>query len=1222
MGRSRLKRLLSAFLCVCMVAMMAPAAFAAEGETTTVSTNEALASAVANAKSGDTITLAAGTFDLETVNVAQGKSLTFVGAGKNDTIVQYGKAATGGSDGGGGSYYGFDGAGAIAFENVTLQDKIATKDYFRGFVRAASMSFTNCKFTNVAGYWGNGAVTFKNCEFTTEVAESFNVKCYSGTSFDFDGCTFSSPYGFIDAYRQNTLDGSLTVKVNNCTFTGTGSTEASKPAVRLCDYTNAAEGGAWDVYFTGTNTVTNVKVDEKTGTNLYGCRFYDSNTPILGTVYVDGKKVFSKGAPAVDVAEVNGVKYTSLADAVAAAKDGGTIELLKDYTGNLWLTKGEDVTFNLNGHTLSNTNYPVYVKHGKLAVNGPGVIKENTPDFGAIFIKGSTEQSDTDYTSVTVNKNVTLEGWAPVFIDQNSAKAYGVSVNLNGVILNAKDDTSGAVGAGIYANGQITDEVNAPVINLDATTITSTGHGMYLAGYADTTVNDGNVAGDQTGIEIRAGKLTVNGAAVTGNGTPTSVTPNGNGSTADGAGIAVMQHTTRLPIDVTISDGTISGYTALLQSNPQNNPADSIAKVNINVTGGKFAAINGGANAVSSDNKRITISGGLFNTKFDKSYCVAPLTVVPSGNTTYPWTVGEAGDNPADVAAGAPTVKQPDISYVEGSGEKTLLDSAQTALTTSTPEVAGTGIDTAASVVANKNTVTANDEVVAKLYEKDTTATTDNTNIVIQTYMDMKITGVDATANKQSISVDIQPMYRTVATTADVNNGGEIVLEASGTQTVNAVQIGQPQKLDVQAGYPVEVKIPVPDNFVTDATHLVVKHEKNGKLVGYHDATYNDTDNTITFTNDKGFSTFTVLSDARSTTIQFKDKDGNNIASAAYGPSNVNDALPTTAAESGYVFNGWKFEGIDGVYTTLTDDLLTKLAAKSGTVSATPDFSKRSSSSSSGGSTSNTFKVTTSAVNNGGVNASPSSAAKGATITITLSPDKGYKLDKLTVTDGSGKTISTTKKSDTVYTFTMPASAVKVSVSYVKDDSAVVKPTTGFSDVAATAWYANAVKYAVDKGMMNGVGGNKFAPDGVTNRGMIVTVLYRLENEPTASAASFTDVASGAYYANAVAWASANGIVTGYGNGKFGPNDSITREQFAAILYRYAQYKKYDVSAAASLDGYTDAQSVSSYAVPAVQWACGAGVMNGSNGRLTPKSGATRAQAAQLLMNFCEKTAK
>lgn len=290
-------------------------------------------------------------------------------------------------------------------------------------------------------------------------------------------------------------------------------------------------------------------------------------------------------------------------------------------------------------------------------------------------------------------------------------------------------------------------------------------------------------------------------------------------------------------------------------------------------------------------------------------------------------------------------------------------------------------------------------------------------------------------------------------------------------------------------------------------------------------------------------------------------------------------------------------------------------------LSGTVTYVEPSSGSSSGGSSSGktTYKVTTSAVNNGGVNASPSNAEKGATITITLSPDKGYKLDKLTVTDGSGKTVSTVKKSDTVYTFTMPASAVKVGVSYVK---ATETPSeTKFNDVSANDWFASAVDYVTGKGMMNGTADNTFSPKANTTRGMVVTVLYRLENQPSTSAASFTDVASGAYYANAVAWANANGIVSGYGSGKFGPNDKVTREQLAAILYRYAQYKKYDVSVGEDTNilSYDDAQSISSYAIPAIQWACGAGVVTGKSGsKLDPKGNATRAEVAAMLMRFCE----
>ncbi len=289
-------------------------------------------------------------------------------------------------------------------------------------------------------------------------------------------------------------------------------------------------------------------------------------------------------------------------------------------------------------------------------------------------------------------------------------------------------------------------------------------------------------------------------------------------------------------------------------------------------------------------------------------------------------------------------------------------------------------------------------------------------------------------------------------------------------------------------------------------------------------------------------------------------------------------------------------------------------------------FDNGSSGGSSGGgsSSSSTYKVTVATVSNGSAKASASTAVKDATVTVTLSPDKGYKLDKITVTDASGKEIATTKKSDTSYTFTMPASAVTVKVAYVKDDAAVVEPTTGFNDVADKDWFADAVKYVADKGMMNGTSKTTFGPNDSTTRGMIVTVLYRLENEPSAAAASFTDVVSGQYYTDAVAWANANGIVTGYGNGKFGPNDVVTREQFAAILYRYAQYKKYDVSVGEDTNilSYADAQSVSAYAIPAMQWAGGAGIVNGSNGKLNPQNNATRAEVAAMLMRYCEKVAK
>ena len=274
-----------------------------------------------------------------------------------------------------------------------------------------------------------------------------------------------------------------------------------------------------------------------------------------------------------------------------------------------------------------------------------------------------------------------------------------------------------------------------------------------------------------------------------------------------------------------------------------------------------------------------------------------------------------------------------------------------------------------------------------------------------------------------------------------------------------------------------------------------------------------------------------------------------------------------------------------------------------------PSIFNTSSGGSSGGSSSKTtYKVTTSSVANGGVNVSPSSPAKGDKVKITLSPNKGYKLDKLTVTDASGKTVSTTKTSDTVYTFTMPASQVTVGVTYVKAEETTEQPSTKtFSDVSSSDWFADAVKYVSDKGMMNGTGNGKFSPADSTTRGMLMTVIARYASEDTTG--------SNPWYQKSMEWAKANGVSDGTA-----PNANITREQLVTMLYRYAKASGKDVSVGEDTNilSYTDATTVSEYAVPAMQWACGAGIVNGANGKLNPQNNATRAEVAAILMRFCE----
>lgn len=261
-------------------------------------------------------------------------------------------------------------------------------------------------------------------------------------------------------------------------------------------------------------------------------------------------------------------------------------------------------------------------------------------------------------------------------------------------------------------------------------------------------------------------------------------------------------------------------------------------------------------------------------------------------------------------------------------------------------------------------------------------------------------------------------------------------------------------------------------------------------------------------------------------------------------------------------------------------------------------------------------------VENGSIKVSDSKAEKGDTVTITVTPDEGYELDELVVYDKDDDEIDLKDKGDGKYTFEMPKGDVEIKVSFaaIEDET----PKANFTDVAADAWYADAVQYVYENGLMSGTSETTFSPDLTTTRGMIVTILYRMENEPTVtSTTAFTDVASDQYYANAVAWAAQNGIVSGTTATTFAPNAAITREQMAAILYRYAQFKGYDVSVKADLSVYTDAASVGAYATDAMAWANGAGLITGtSTTTLSPAGNATRVQVAAILMRFCENVAK
>ena len=263
------------------------------------------------------------------------------------------------------------------------------------------------------------------------------------------------------------------------------------------------------------------------------------------------------------------------------------------------------------------------------------------------------------------------------------------------------------------------------------------------------------------------------------------------------------------------------------------------------------------------------------------------------------------------------------------------------------------------------------------------------------------------------------------------------------------------------------------------------------------------------------------------------------------------------------------------------------------------------------------YGITVNAPANGTVTCYAKSAAKGAEVTLTVKPDVGYALDKLTVTDASGKTVDVTKVDEKTYTFVMPACAVTVEAFFAPGATSLP-----FTDVSAGDWFYEAVQFVYENGLMDGVAGNLFAPNATLNRAMAVTILYRLEGSPDLDGENlgypFADVYGDAWYGDAVYWARCNGIVDGVENNHFDPTGSLTREQMATVLYRYAQYKGADVSASGDLSGFADSANVSAWAVDAVKWAVGSGLVNGVEGNaLAPQGTSTRAQTAAILARFC-----
>lgn len=1153
------RRLLSAFLAVMMVLTMAPVAFAAEE----AGNGDTLKKLFTDVKAGES-----GSGNV-TVTIDKDYNLT----GYNWTAL---------------TVDGYNGAGIVTVEgnNHTITG-LNTSLFAGGFAGTSGIVIKDLTLDNVSiedttNEQGIGA--FINNVDSMPKIELNNCHLTDSTITSTGGARVGGLIGWTSGYNKKNdgpVDTYITVtncSVENTNITAEGSVggiighAGANPAtfhtfenntITNCTL-NSTDNGDWRVgVVVGTANVGEVALNNTTesgNTVTQTGKTAPAGQSNLYGRFVPGTtgKLVIDGTAVFDssiVAVVDNKGYKTLADAVAAAQGGATVKLLKDVTEDVVIPADKTITLDLNGKKLTNIRDNTITNHGKIEI----IDKTG---------KGVVDNITNAKTAITNDGTVVLRGGtytrsqeAGKDKDNGGGNSYYTILNDNGGSLTIYDGVT-----------------------------------VYNKGHFSSMIRNGGTAGAESKLYINGG--TFSGGINTVKNDESGYLNISGGDFSNTTQFVVMNwHKAEISGDATFAVNDTAE--AVLFTSSYGGAATT--KGELTISGGYFKTATDTQDmirdAYDANNKGTAyVSGGYFNKRFSGDFCATGLTVIDNDDKIYKYTVGtvevkdeneiktgtQEGDTQADVSAIAADKQDAAREVGESVTPTKLADT-----TPITPDDKAQALTEL--VKKNKVTLDTNGKI-----PENTTVT-----VVKETYLDVTVTGYD-TANS-TVSMDIAPKYNliAVAKTGD-NQTAQVTLKSAQDAKVGST----------------EVEVTLPEAF--KGKKVYINHNNGANL---YVATADKTTGKVKFTTN-GFSPFTF---ALTNPDVVAEVNGN-----AY--KSLKEAIDVAQTGATIVLQKDCTEKVTVAGKSLTinrngktfNEANVKVGSnctkevKNDTIVVT--YTKPSSGSSGGSSSGKTtYKVTTSAVNNGGVNASPSNAEKGATITITLSPDKGYKLDKLTVTDGSGKTVSTVKKSDTVYTFTMPASAVKVGVSYVKATETPSK--TKFNDVSANDWFASAVDYVTGKGMMNGTADNTFSPKANTTRGMVVTVLYRLENQPSTSAASFTDVASGAYYANAVAWANANGIVSGYGSGKFGPNDKVTREQLAAILYRYAQYKKYDVSVGEDTNilSYDDAQSISSYAIPAIQWACGAGVVTGKSGsKLDPKGNATRAEVAAMLMRFCE----
>ena len=942
----------------------------------------------------------------------------------------------------------------------------------------AGVSETVIKDSNIKGSTAievrAGSMTIESGTFTATATE---YKCDpNGNGATTEGAAL--------AIAQHTTKKDISVTINGGTFTGIKALNESNPQNN--DPTPQVTLNVKNGTFNGDVTIT-----DGDQTSITGGTFSSDVSAYVPNGYIQNENgaVETLGETNA-VAKVGDTYYKTLADAVAAAKadEATTITLLKDVElpSYIYIKDKKNITLDLNGKNITRTGNGVfYVGNAKLRVTGTGTIFENQRDgFAPIIAKGSPNDV-ADYTTITIDENVTLKGdYAGIFVDtdtagKNSYHNYGLVINMKGSIdLTAIDGGVSAYGVYVQGLNKITSG-NVMQINLDGVTINTGDEAIYAAGYAKWNVKNCTFNAENAAIEVRAGDMTIDGGVYTAMASEFKCEANGNGSTTQGAALAIMQHTTKLPISVYVKNGVFHSAAAVAEKNIQKN--DPKPNVDLQIADGQFNGV------VVADDVLNFISGGYY-TSDPSAYKAEGKFVVASDKAGYSYMISGTAPTKAEVIVN-------DKTAVTVPTNENLTNADKTAIQTKT------NIDGVAEAVVGSK------DAIVKKAGVDASAVDASKLIEVEVAVDVAVSDVQKNAEGTAIST----ITFTAKPTATV--------KVDGTATDTTVPVTN----DMLNGKPITVKLPLPAGFTPEQ----IKHISSDRSVEY-----------FLRTAKSGAKLFTVDSD--------------------------NCAVFTITKFSTFELSG-----------TVT---YVEPSYYSGSSSYDPTYSVS----------------TPSKTEHGTVTVSPKNASKGDRVTVTVKPDSGYVLETLTVTDKNGNELTLKDKGNGKYTFTMPAGKVEVKATFMEDNSML----NFFYDVPNNAYFYEAVKWAVKNGITTGVGNDLFAPEQPCTRAQIVTFLWRAAGspEPKGAASGMTDVVSGGYYEKAVAWAIENGITTGTTTSTFSPDATCTRAQAVTFLARALKAKA--ASAAEFSDVPTDsyfADAVAWAAANGVTEGIGGGLFGSDN---------------------------